>query len=121
MKSFAQVPLDTEKLAQGLAAFSDNEVPWTAVAVVKGEPSDIARRWGIAFYDSFDNLDTVKVAVLAMASGMRAALIRHCGSPTPGTDVCLPERALGSCDTYLSEVMDALDLRADDVVWSRLG
>lgn len=52
-------------------------------------------------------------------SAFRIALIRHRGSPTPGTDICAPEEIFKHDPTIVSEVVDALGLHPDDVLWSR--
>ncbi len=118
-QAFSQVPLPDEALAGGLAALSEEKVPWWPVAILALEPSEIEQRYHIKFYDSFDNLDYLKVAVLDLCSGVRVALKRHRGTPGPGTDICVPEEIFKHDSAIVSEVVDALGLHPDDVLWSR--
>ena len=118
-QAFSQVPLPDEALAGGLAALSEEKVPWWPVAILALEPSEIEQRYHIKFYDSFDNLDYLKVAVLDMCSGVRVALKRHRGTPGPGTDISVSANRIHDYEPVVSEVVDALGLHPDDVLWSR--
>lgn len=118
-QGFAQIALSETQLEQGLANYSDDDVPHMPIFIVALEPCDFERRWGVAFDESFDNLDYLKVAVLQTNDGLRISLIRHRGSPTPGTDVCVPEKVFGHNPAIAAEVMDALKIHPEDVVWSR--
>ncbi len=89
------------------------------VLVVALEPSDFEQRLGVTFHDSFDNLDYLKVAVLQMPGGPRIAIIRHRGSPTPGTDICLSEAVFDRNPAIVAQVLETLDVRGEDIVWSR--
>ena len=118
-RAFVQVPLSDKALAGGLAALTEEEVPWWPVAIIALEPSEIEQKHHIEFYDSFDNLDYLKVAVLDMCSGVRVALKRHRGMPGPGTDISVSARHIHDYEPVVAEVADALGLHPDDVLWSR--
>jgi len=46
-QAFIQVPLPDEALAGGLAALSEEDVPWWPVAILALEPSEIEQRYHI--------------------------------------------------------------------------
>jgi hypothetical protein len=117
--AFAQVPLSDQALSGGLAALPEEEVPWWPVAIIALEPFEIEQKYHIEFNDSFDNLDYLKVAVLDMCSGVRVALKRHRGTPGPGTDIGVSARYIHDYEPVVAEVVDALGLHPDDVLWSR--
>jgi hypothetical protein len=100
---FSQVPLRPEQLERGLAASSNEEVPSVPITMIAADPADLESRWGISFDDSFDNLDSVKVAVVQLRGGPRLTLLRHRGSPVPGIELCAvdasPASYAGPCET----------------------
>jgi hypothetical protein len=96
------------------APFTQTEpTPWPsghgeAAAVVARSPEALAARYGLQFFEGNDNLD---------ASGRRLGLLRHCGNPSPGTELHADAR-----DDFLDairEFLDAFELSADDLAWVR--
>lgn len=78
-------------------------------------------------------MDYLKLVVLDLASGRRIALIRHTGSPGPGTEVyVLPQQFTSATDlpgvmaaidqnqdALVTELLSALGIGASEVSWNR--
>src|SRR6266853_5652244 len=76
-REFSQV--DVEQWPRGLAK---------AIAVVRQEPEQLSEAAGIKFVKTYDDLDWLLGAVVTVASSGRPfALVRHLGSPSPGTQI----------------------------------
>ena len=95
---FSQVPLPPEQLERRLAASSNEEVPSVPLTMFAADPADLESRWGLRFDDSFDNLDSVKVAVVQLRDGPRLTLLLHRGSPVPGIELCAVDASPASYD-----------------------
>ena len=95
-------------------------MPWEPVATLVPEPDELHARLAIAFQETHDQLDYLKLGVLDLASGRRIALIRHTRSPGPGTDVhvLLPQQFTSATD--LPGVMAAIDRHQDALITETL-
>jgi hypothetical protein len=113
---FSQVPLRPEQLAYGLAASSNEEVPSVPITMIAADPADLESQWGIHFHDSFDNLDSVKVAVLQLRDGPRLTLLFHRGSPVPGIELCAVDASPASYDAARALVSM---LSPREIIWWR--
>jgi hypothetical protein len=90
--------------------------PWPsghgeAAAVVARSPDELASRYALRFFEGSDNLDAYEAAAIRLASGRRLGLLRHRGSPSPGTEL--------SSDTKFYAVGGHEDLRSHLVRNSR--
>jgi hypothetical protein len=98
LSPFSQVTLRPEQLERGPAASSNEEVPSVPITMIAADPADLESRWGIRFEDSFDNLDSVKVAVVQLRDGPRLTLLVHRGSPFPAIELCAVDASPASYD-----------------------
>jgi hypothetical protein len=115
-RPFSQVPLRPERLEHGLAASSNEEVPSVPITMIAADPAELESRWGIRFDDSFDNLDSVKVAVVQLRDGPRLTLLVHHGSPVPGIELCAVDASPASYDAAQTLVTM---LSPRDIFWWR--
>ena len=76
MEFFKQPLLRQAQLAYGMTWRTDQPeptepelVPWEPIVVLAAEPDDLHARRGIAFQETEDQLDDLKLAVLDLASG----------------------------------------------------
>lgn len=88
-----------------------------AIAVVRIQPDHFSRAFGLRFFDGVDNLDAYIAAVIRMRSGRMLGLLRHVGSPDPGTEVHAD--AGDDFVSALREFLDAFDLSVEDLSWMR--
>jgi hypothetical protein len=96
--------------------------PWPsghgeAVAVVTHSPDELASRYGLRFFEGSDNLDAYEAAAIRLVSGRRLGLLRHRGSPSPGTELHADSK--DDLLDAIREFLDAFELNADDLVWVR--
>jgi hypothetical protein len=105
------------------APFTQTEsTPWSsghgeAAAVIALSPDALASRYGLRFSGGSDNLDAYEAAAIRLASGRRVGLLRHRGSPSPGTE--LHSDSKDDLLEAIREFLDAFELNADDLVWVR--
>jgi hypothetical protein len=59
------------------------------VAMFKQEPHDFQANNGLIFRPGYDDLDYLDFAMLTLPSGHDVTLVRHKGSPQPGTELCV--------------------------------
>jgi hypothetical protein len=88
-----------------------------AIAVTRVQPDLFARAFGLTFFDGYDNLDAYMAALIRLRSGRIVALVRHAGTPSPGTEVHVELK-----DDFVSalrEFLDAFDLSVEDLSWTR--
>ncbi|HEY0154879.1 MAG TPA: hypothetical protein VGB92_22905 [Longimicrobium sp.] len=88
-----------------------------AIAVVGVQPDLFSHAFGLAFFDGVDNLDAYKAAVIRMRSGRMLGLLRHAGTPGPGTDVYAD--AGDDFVSALREFLDAFNFSVEDLSWTR--
>ena len=86
-----------------------------SIALIGALPNDLARRCGIEFKDSYDNLDYIKWSLL-QAIGKDYALVYYVGSPSQGIEIWTK---LNSIDLKgdLLNVLNHLKLSKDDLKW----
>jgi hypothetical protein len=116
-KPFRQVLLAPERLDAGLDDPGNWSSPGEDLAVVGLEPEALERRLGITFQDSWDDLGDVRVARLELPTGHQFTFLRHTESPAPGTTVVARAEDLGVADDLQQELLNALDLRPQDLAW----
>jgi hypothetical protein len=88
-----------------------------AIAVTSVQPDVFSRAFGLTFFDGFDNLDAYKAALVRLRSGRILGLLRHVGSPDPGTEVHV--ELDDDFVSALREFLDAFDLSVEDLSWMR--
>ena len=88
-----------------------------AIAVIGVQPELFSHGFGLAFFDGVDNLDAYKAAVIRMRSGRMLGLLRHAGTPGPGTDVYAD--AGDDFVSALREFLDAFSFSVADLSWTR--
>lgn len=103
-------------MAAGLQALPDEVVPSHVVAVLQTTASAIERSGPLEFQESFDGLDSLKVA-LVDASSRRLALIEHDGTPRQGLEVALDVDRGGLSRGALQELLSALGLSDESIGW----
>jgi hypothetical protein len=59
------------------------------VAMFDREPHDLQTNNGLVFRSGYDDLDYLDFAMLTLPSGHDVTLVRHQGSPQPGTELCV--------------------------------
>jgi hypothetical protein len=59
------------------------------VAMFDREPHDFQINNGLVFRSGYDDLDYLDFAMLTLPSGHDVTLVRHKGSPQPGTELCV--------------------------------
>ncbi len=96
--------------------------PWPgghgeALAVVALAPDAVAERCGLRFFEGSDNLGAYRAAAVRLPSGRRVGLLRHQGSPAPGSELHADAK-----DDFLEairEFLEAFELTSDDLSWVR--
>lgn len=96
--------------------------PWPhglcqAIAVLSAEPNDLHHSLGIEFTDSHDGLDYTRSAIVQLPSEAEVALVRHQGSPSPGTEVWVHQDAVAP-RRLLDELLAALKQDKDALHWT---
>lgn len=113
-----QVMLTDDQLAEGLYNVHVREAPQEgSIAGISSEPDALEARWGITFQQTHDLLDYIRVAILELPNERRISLIRHRGSPTPGTEIHVWLEDIKSKEV-LNEIMEALDLELGELLWA---
>lgn len=84
------------------------------IGVISLEPDMLADRYGLTF--EADEHDGSTAAMLVSGHGQQYMLLRHFDAPEPGTEVLASERSTQP-ERDLEELLDALDLRPDQVTW----
>lgn len=112
-----QVLLPQEMLRVGLSYAANEIMPGHNAALVRSGLAQIAGNLGLQLQESFDSLDAVTFAILEVAGGERAALLRHRGGPDGQTEIWLtrPSRKL------LASIRADLELADQAVLWEAPG
>jgi hypothetical protein len=90
------------------------------IATLHSRALTLAKRVGLQFADSFDDVDDLKVALIETPSATLVALVDHLGAPVPATEVHANVADPGAAERLLREVLAALKLSDDEVRWRRL-
>ena len=85
------------------------------IAVLAGEPSMLAKRFGPRFAEGFDDLDRFHYAIVDLGDNCQAWLYKHLSDPNPGTVVRV-DSAIDSAAAR-RELTARLSLAPDDVLW----
>jgi hypothetical protein len=88
-----------------------------AIAVTRVRLALFSRAFGLTLFDGVDNLDAYKAALIRLRSGRIVGLVRHAGSPSPGTEVHV--ELDDDFVSALREFLDAFDLSVEDLTWMR--
>ena len=86
------------------------------VAMFKQEPHDFQINNGLVFQSGYDDLDYLDFAMLTLTSGHDVTLVRHKGSPQPGTELCVRS----DLDTVASVILETclfLKSSESDLQW----
>jgi len=113
LQEHEQIQLPNVELARGLMGM---DVPGEPVAYVTLAPSELARRHHLTFQQSFDNLDSLKIAVLKFASGSQIALVHHAGFPENETEL-YADRDEWKHHDVVPTVLETLGIPASRVSW----
>ena len=85
-----------------------------AIAVIRFEPKQLKQKLHLKFEHDHDDLDYVQVARL----GPAVSLVRHQGSPSPGTEIVLTAATgLPRAARILAEALRTLGLSEHDLTW----
>ncbi len=86
------------------------------VAMFEQEPHDFQINNSLVFRSGYDDLDYLDFAMLTLPSGHDVTLVRHKGSPQPGTELCVRS----DLDTVASVIREAcafLNITKSDLQW----
>lgn len=103
------------RLRKGLASFTDEEVPSEPVALLALEPDELSQRFALAFSDTYDSLDYIKLSLLELPSEARVALIKRTRAPESGTLVAVGSHV--DRHAVFDEFVSLLELERDDLKW----
>jgi regulatory Fis family protein len=84
----------------------------TPIAILRFEPDELANTRRLRFHRGYDDLDYVNVARL----NANVALVRHEGSPVPGTEIVLMS-GLEPVANQLESILKELGLSDSDLTW----
>jgi hypothetical protein len=94
------------------------------VAMFKQEPHDFQTNNGLVFRSGYDDLDYLDFAMLTLPSGHEVTLVRHQGSPQPGTELCvrssLDDAQASDLDTVASVIRETcafLSINESSLQW----
>ncbi|MEX1257880.1 MAG: hypothetical protein WEG36_09695 [Gemmatimonadota bacterium] len=86
------------------------------IATITLEPEELARKTGIEFEPSHDDLDETLEAAIQAQSGRVFGLVRHVNSPVPGTEIYW-QVSKGRVPLAIHDALEALEVSADAVDW----
>jgi hypothetical protein len=86
------------------------------VAMFKQEPHDFPTNNGLVFRSGYDDLDYLDFAMLTLPSGHDVTLVRHKGSPQPGTELCV-RSDLENVASVIRETCAFLNITKSDLQW----
>jgi hypothetical protein len=114
---FRQVTLSEEQLRAGLLERVDGvDIPSEPMAMTGVRATELGPAAGIAFQESFDDLDEGYFAVLEFAASFGVMLRDYSGAPTKGTVICTDPMGQYSTDR-LKVILEALRLSPDQLIW----
>jgi len=114
-----QIQIPEAQLEAGVYGPANTLVPWGMIATLHPRAQTLTRHVGLQFADSFDAVDTLKVALIETPSAVRVALVDHVGAPVPATEVHANVSDPRAAEQLLREVLVALKLGNEEVVWRR--
>jgi hypothetical protein len=114
-----QILIPKAQLDAGVYGPANKLVPWGMIATLQPRAQTLAEHVGLRFADSFDEVDTLKVALIETPSATLVALVDHLGAPVPATEVHASVSDAGTAGRLLSEVLAALRLSDAEVSWRR--
>ena len=86
------------------------------VAMFKQEPHDFPTNNSLVFRSGYDDLDYLDFAMLTLPSGHDVTLVRHKGSPQPGTELCV-RSDLDTVASVIRETCAFLNITKFDLQW----
>lgn len=88
-----------------------------SLGMLRQSPEELQAKLRIQFSEGYDNLDSLSYAILKTADGKWFTLLRHRGSPAPGTEICVD---LGYDVDYceLDEALTAIGIPRADRTWT---
>jgi hypothetical protein len=86
------------------------------VAMFKQEPHDFQTNNSFVFRSGYDDLDYLDFAMLTLPSGHDVTLVRHQGSPQPGTELCV-RSDLENVASVIRETCAFLNITKSDLQW----
>ena len=86
------------------------------VAMFDREPHDFQANNGLVFRSGYDDLDYLDFAILTLPSGHDVTLVRHKGSPQPGTELCV-RSDLENVASVIRETCAFLNITKFDLQW----
>jgi hypothetical protein len=89
------------------------------VAMLKQEPHDLQTNNGLVFRSGYDDLDYLDFAMLTLPSGHDVTLVRHKGSPQPGTELCV-RSDLDTVASVIRETCTFLNINESNLQWIHL-
>jgi hypothetical protein len=113
LRDHRQLRIPPRQLSRGLA---ETDVPGEPIAYLHAAPGALERRLHVQFQDSFDNLDSLRIALLELPTDQRVALIHHCGLPEDVTELYVDGHEWRQRD-MLDDVLRSLGIAKDEVSW----
>jgi hypothetical protein len=86
------------------------------VVMFEQEPHDFQTNNGLVFRSGCDDLDYLDFAMLTLPSGHDVTLVRHKGSPQPGTELCV-RSDLEDVASAIHETCTFLKINASSLQW----
>lgn len=115
---FRQIALSEEQLQAGLMESVDGlPIPSEPMAMTSIRAVDLGVTAGIAFQETFDDLDEGFFAILEFAGSFCVTLNDYSGSPLQGTRICTDPMGQRS-RSRLEIILDALHLSHDQLIWT---
>ncbi|WP_373544853.1 hypothetical protein [Chamaesiphon sp.] len=86
------------------------------VAMFDREPHELTANTDLVFRSGYDDLDYLNFAMLTLPSGHDVTLVRHQGSPQPGTELCVRPN-LGNVASAIRETCVFLNVNESSLQW----
>jgi hypothetical protein len=86
------------------------------VAMFDREPHDLSENTDLVFRLGYDDLDYLDFAMLTLPSGRDVTLVRHQGSPQPGTELCVRSN-LEDVASVIRETCAFLSINESSLQW----